>query len=414
MGLLQSLFKGNQPDRQATYAAFLDSSTPIFSQFGHSIYTSDVVQCCIDVIATSISKLQPRHIRTDGEGMQTIPKSAVNRLFKFGPNELMTTRQFLEKIVWLYYLNYNAFIYPAYDLVTDGLVTWREYKAFYPLNPTQVDFLQDTAGKLYLRMYFRNGSSYTLAYADVIHLRKRYSVNEVMGGGSNGQPDQAALLSVLTINDTVLQGVAKAVKMSLNVRGILRVNSFIDDEKLLAERVKFEAAIESGATGILPLDHKGDYTPLAIDPKIIDKDTLQFLTDKVLNWFGVSLKILNGDFDDASWEAFQEKTLNPIIIELNQGFSRTLFTGRELQVGNEIQFFQQDLSFLSIKTKMDLIKIAGEQGLLQDNQKLSILGMPPIPGGERYTQSLNYMDKTIINEYQMKRAGAPKVSAEPE
>lgn len=414
MGLLQSLFQGNQSNKQVSYAAFLDSSTPIFSQFGHSIYTSDVVQCCIDVIATSISKLQPRHIRTDGEGMQTIPKSSINRLFKFGPNELMTTRQFLEKIVWLYYLNYNAFIYPAYDLMTDGRITWKEYKAFYPLNPTQVDFLQDAAGKMYLKMYFRNGSNYTLPYSDVIHLRKRYSVNEVMGGGSNGQPDHTALLSVLTINDTVLQGVAKAVKMSLNVRGILKMNTFVDDDKLLAERAKFEAAIDSGATGILPLDHKGDYTPLAIDPKIIDKDTLQFLTDKVLNWFGVSLKILNGDFDDMTYEAFQEKTLNPIIIELNQGFSRTLFTERELQVGNEIQFFQQDLSFLSIKTKMDLIKIAGEQGLLQDNQKLSILGMPPIEGGERYTQSLNYVDKSLINEYQMKRAGAPKVSADPE
>ena len=63
---------------------------------------------------------------------------------------------------------------------------------------------------------------------------------------------------------------------------------------------------------------------------------------------------------------------------------------------------------------MELIKIAGEQGLLQDNQKLAILGMPPIEGGERYTQSLNYVDKSLINEYQMKRAGAPKVSAEPE
>jgi HK97 family phage portal protein len=416
MGVLQSLFAGSQPGKQVTYAKFLDSSTPIFSQFGHSIYTSDVVQICIDRIATSISKLQPRHIRIDDKGLQTMPKSSINRLFRFGPNELMTTRDFLEKIIWLYYLNYNAFIYPAYDLMQDRTsgATWREYKAFYPLNPTQVDFLQDVNNRLYVKMHFQNGTNFTLAYSDVIHLRKRFSVNDVMGGGSNGQPDHTALLSVLTINDTVLQGVAKAVKASLNIRGIIKINTLLDDDKQAAERTAFEAAIAAGTTGILPMDLKGDFTPITLDPKIIDKETLQFLADKVLNWFGVPLKIFNGDFDDTSWEAFQEGTLNVPIIELNQAFSKILFTERELQVGNEVQFFQQDLSFLSIKAKMELIKIAGEQGLLSDDQKLGLLGMPPIEGGERYTQSLNYVDKKMINEYQMKRAGAPQVSAEPE
>lgn len=414
MGLLQSLFSASRPNKQMTYARFLDSNTPIFSQFGHSIYTSDIVQCCIDVIATSISKLQPRHLYTDSSGLQKVPNGTFNRLFRFGPNELMTTRDFLEKIVWLYYLNYNAFVYPAYELVGEGAAARKEYKSFYPLAPTQVDFLQDALGKLYVKMYFGGGNHYTLPYSDVIHLRKRFSVNDVMGGGANGQPDHSALLSVLKINDTLLQGVAKAVKASLNIRGVLQATTFLDNDLLETERRRFEEAIESGTTGILPIDLKSTFTPLTLSPQTVDKDTLQFLTDKVLNWFGVPLKILNGDFDDAAWEAFQEKTLNPIIIEFNQAFSKTLFTPRELQMGNEIQFFQQDLAFLSIKAKMELIKIAGEQGLLQDNQKLAILGMPPIEGGERYTQSLNYVDKSLINEYQMKRAGAPKVSAEPE
>ena len=84
----------------------LDGLIPVFSQFGHDIYASDVVQMAIDCIATEISKLQPRHIRTDANGMQTVPKSSINRLFKFAPNPLMTTRDFLEKncLVALYEL----------------------------------------------------------------------------------------------------------------------------------------------------------------------------------------------------------------------------------------------------------------------------------------------------------------------
>jgi len=85
------------------------------------------------------------------------------------------------------------------------------------------------------------------------------------------------------VNDTVLQGVAKAVKTSLSVRGILKINTMLDDEKQEAERALFERAIESGVTGVLPMDLKGEYTPITVDPKLVDATTLQFLNDRVLN-----------------------------------------------------------------------------------------------------------------------------------
>lgn len=404
--LLQSLLKNSNGNQQMQYAKLMNGYTPNFSQFGDNIYASDLVQMCIDAIATEMSKLRPKHIRIGNDGIQTIPRGSLNRLFKIAPNSLMTTRDFIEKIIWKLYADYNSFVYPKYETRQDERGTYIEYTAFYPLNPAVVEFLQDATGKLFIKMTFANGSNFTLAYSDVIHLRKKFSVNDVMGGGFNGQPDNAALLKVLEINDTVLQGLGKAVKSSLSIRGVLKINTMMDDAKQQAERKRLEKAIDDGVSGILPMDLKGDYVPLNSDPKLIDKDTMEFLQSKVLNWYGVSMPILHGDFTEEQYQAFYEKTLEPLIISLGQAFSKTIFTTRELDVGNEIVFYQKDMMYLSTKNKLDLLKTSGEQGLLSDNQKLAILGYPPLEdgSGNRRTMSLNYIDVNLVNDYQMTKA----------
>lgn len=412
---LLDYFKGfTAKGREQMQLAKLLNDTPIFSQFGDNIYASDVVQNCIDVIATEISKLQPQHILTNNKGEQSKQKSSINRLLKIAPNPLMTTRDFQEKIIWLLFLNYNAFIYPMYEVYQDGDVYRKRYTGFYPLNPTQVVFEQDPSGRLFVHFYFKQGQNYQIPYDSVIHLRKKFSANDIMGGGYNGQPDNAPLLSVLDTNDIIMQGIGKAVKTSLAIRGILKISTMLDDEMQRAERKRFEKAMATGETGILPLDLKGEYTPITVDPKMIDKDTMEFLDSKVLRWYGVSMPILSGDFTDEQYQAFYEKTLEPLIISLGQAFSKVLFSDRELDVGNEIVFYQKNMMYLSTKAKLDMLKTAGEQGLLTDDQKLGLIGYPPIGGeeGARRTQSLNYVDVKLVNDYQMQKAKSPQINAE--
>jgi len=405
--LLQSLFNNNQSNKSLQHAKMLDGSYPAFSQFGKNIYVSDIVQNCIDIIATECSKLQPKHIFTNSQGLQQIPKSSINRLFKFAPNELMTTSEFIEKTIWLLFMNYNVFIYPTCDTYIDNNGNQQSYyTGFYPLNPSQVDFLQDPNGIMYVKFYFSNGQNYTLPYNDVIHIRKKFSINDMMGGGRNGQPDNTALLKVLEINDTSLQGIGNAIKSSLAIRGILKINTMMDDAGQKAERKRLDDSIATGESGIVALDLKGDYIPLAVDPKLIDKDTMQFLQDKVLNWYHVSLAILSGKYNDEEYQAFYEQALEPILTRLGQAFSKCMFSQRELDVGNEIVFYQKDMMYLSTKSKLDLLNIAGAQGLLTDDQKLAVLGYPPLADGtgNRRTISLNYVDTNIATQYQLNNA----------
>lgn len=177
----------------------------------------------------------------------------------------------------------------------------------------------------------------------------------------------------------------------------------MDDEANKKEREKFERAMAEGNTGILPMDLKGEYTPITLNPKVIDKDTMQFLDNKVLNWFGVPIPILSGDYTDDQYQAFYEKTLENILIRFGQAFSKGLFSQRELDVGNEIILYQKDMMYLSTKNKLELLKTAGGQGLLTDDQKLGVLGYPPLEDGtgNRRTISLNYVDVSVATQYQL-------------
>ena len=95
---------------------------------------------------------------------------------------------------------------------------------------------------------------------------------------------------------------------------------------------------------------------------------------------------------------------------MGQAFSACLFTENELNHGNQVVFYQRDLMYMSMQTKLNLLKIAGEQGVLTDNQKLQIIGYPSLPGeeGSRRTISLNYISVNIADEYQMRRVKAFK------
>jgi len=412
--LIDSLFQSNQTQRMQ-YAKFLDNRTPLFSQFGHNIYASDVVQTCIDKIATECSKLQPKHIRKDADGkLIKAADKGLNRLFSCAPNELMTTHDFIEKTIWKLFLDYNAFIYPTYNIIADAKGSQsRYYTALYPLNPTMIEFLQDATNALFIRMTFQNGFKSTLPYSDVIHLRKKFSVNDVMGGGANGQPDNVPLLKTLEINDQILTGVGKAVQTSMQIKGILKLNTVLEDPAQKAERVALEKQITDSSSGILTGDYKSDYQPITVDPKFVEAETLDFIQNKILRWYGVSLPILNGTATDDEHQSFYNGTIEHIVIGMNQAYTKTLFTSNELSYGNAVNFYTSALETLNVANKLAIMDGLGSRGALTDNQLLELFGYEPFEGGDVRHMSLNYIDTALSSAYQLARAGIDAQTPEP-
>lgn len=402
MGIFDLFKKKDKNKENKTYAAMLNGNTPIFSQFGTNIYASDVVQQAINCIVTEMKKLTPKHILND------IPINSNIQYILNNPNELMTTSEFIEKCTWLLYLNYNCFIYPQYELIEDiktGEIK-RNYLGFYPLNPTQVDFLVDPKNNYYIKLTFGNGYSYTFDYRDIIHWRLKYSVNEFMGGNELGQPDNQVLLETLEINHLILQSLPAALNSSLKINGIFKYGSLISKDALEQEKKDFEEKLKNNENGFVAMDLKSEYIPVKADPKLVDKDTLEFVNNKILSYIGVPLPIYLGDFTKEQMEAFYQKTIEHLVISLGQAFTKKLFRSSAKQKGHKIVFYPEELIFMTTDQKLEMVRLLGDSGSLTENQKLKIFGLPPYPGGNVRKQSLNYVDTKIANKYQLNNAGA--------
>ena len=381
------------------YARMLSGGVPVFSQFGDNIYASDVVQSCVNCIVSELRKLNPRHIIRQGNDTRTTNRTDIQSVLD-NPNPLMTTSEFLEKIIWRLFLDFNSFVYPVYDGAG-------KLQALYPLAPSQVEFLQDASDTLYVRMSFQAGQSYTLPYSRVIHLKYRYSVNEFMGGNSSGQPDNGALLQTLELNNTLLQGLGKAMKASFGINGVVKFNTMVDKDGVMAAAIdKMEKQLQAGESGLLGLGLQADFIQLTRDVKLVDADTLKFLDEKILRQYGVSLPILTGDYTTEQLSAFYQKTLEPLIISLGQAFSKVLFSPTERAFGNRVEFYPAELIFMNTDQKLEMVRLLGDSGALFENEKRSAFGLPPIRELEGVrTQSLNYVNSNLASQYQVGQYG---------
>lgn len=402
-----SILFGKKPSN-TRYADMLNGYTPIFTQFGQNIYASDVVQQALNCIVSEMKKLNPMHVRTNGMDETPVTGSGSLQSVLENPNELMTKSEFIEKIMWNLLFNYNSFIVPTYYVWYDENTKTekRIYKALYPVQPVQVDFIQDASDTLYIKMRFANNYEVTLPYSEVIHIKHKFSVNEYMGGNERGQPDNEALIKTLELNHILLQGVSSAMKASCAINGVVKYNTMMDEGKAKAAIKEFEKKIQNSESGIIGLDLKQEYTPIKKDIKLVDADTLKFIDEKILRNWGISLPILVGDYNKEQYEAFYQKVLEPFIISFSQAFTKTLFTDRERAFGNEIKFYPKDLIFMSVNQTLEMIRLLGDSGALYENEKRVALGLKPDPALEGVRkQSLNYVDIAIANQYQVGSSG---------
>lgn len=392
MGWLDKLFH-RQP-RESKFAQTLNGLAPVYTQFGTNIYASDVVQQALACIVDEVKKLNPQHIRIVDNDPVPISTSTVQAVLN-DPNAVMTTAEFLEKITWLLLLNYNAFVIPTYRTWTDRNTgeERRYYEALYPIKPTQVNFIQDSSGRMYVQFFFESGYSTTVPYDDVIHIKYHYSVSEFMGGDWNGQPDHGPLLETLNLNDQMLKGIAKAMNASYAINGVIKYNTLLDQGKTEKALQELTEHLQNSESGFLPIDLKAEFVPLKRDTKLIDADTLKFMDEKILRNWGVPLAILRGDYNKVQYAAFYQKTLEPLIITISQAFTKKMFTKREKSFGNKIQLYPKDLVFMTVDQTIEMVTLLANTGAIFENEKRVAFGLRPLPEleGKRY-MSLNWID----------------------
>lgn len=381
----------------------MNDNRALFSSFGQDIYVSDIVNNCIDRIATEISKINVMSVVVSNDRVK-VQIDDITRLFRFKPNPLQTTKDFLSSLVWLQRKDMHCFVYPSWEEVAgrDGQ-KYRRYTALWPLNPSSVELGRSESGRWLIKFYWKDGSSDILPYDEVVHMKWRRGKNLLVGGGDDtGAPDTRDAYSAVTVLDKILQGIPMAVESSLKMNGLFTSKTKLDADRITAAREEFEKRITTSSMGIAAIDIAGDFTPISRSPVTIPDSTMAFVKGIIQQRYGVSPSILEGDYDDETHAAFYQTCIEDFIEEFQQAFSAVLFTAREQDIGHRIKCYYSKIEYYSTASKIALAQIARETGIMTLNQINAMFGIEPFEQGDRRVQSLNYVNMELVDSYQMK------------
>ena len=387
MGILDRLFRR---ERTRTKTELINEPVSGFSMYGGDAYSNDIFREAVDAIARNAGKLKGSHVVTYAGERHETTDGRLNRLLQTRPNRYMSSYDFLYKLTTRLFLYNNAFAYIDRD--ERGNV-----RALYPITATHVDILSDATGSLFCGFMLRDGREVTLPYDDIVHLRRFFNENEILG------EDNTAIASGIELAQTQNDGITSAIRAGASIRGILSFTQIMSPTKLKEEKDAFvKDYLELGNEGgVIATDQKMSYTPIDHKPVLLDADQAKEIKTKIYNYLGLTESIVNSSYTEDEYAAFYESTLEPIAIALSQEFTAKVFNDREQAFGNSIVFESGRLQFTSNKTKVSLIAQLAPYGLLTINQALEILNLPSVADGDKRLQALNMIDQSIATEYQL-------------
>lgn len=377
-----------QIEPQLNTYKILNGQDAIFTGIANT-YDSKVVRTAIDRIATHSAKLTPKHIQND---INHPIKGSVNFILQNRPNPIMSTYDFIYKVVSQLYTYNNAFVFIAKE--DNGNIS-----GFYPILSYEDKLLQDRAGNVYLRFKFMNGQTYTLPYTDIIHLRRFYNEDDYWGSSNK------VLKTDIETAHTSSEGIKNAIKTTNSLKGILNfTNGMLKPEDIKKARDKFvkDFIAEGNKSGIGALDTKASYQAIDMKPVTLTDAQLQRVNQNIYDYFGISEAIITNSYTAEQWNAFFEGVIEPLAIQMSEAFTYAIFSQRAVREGHKIIFTTHRLQYASLDQKINLIKTISAYGMIKTDEARELLDMPPLGGeqGEKILQSLNNIDSNIANQYQ--------------
>lgn len=363
MGILSNLFKLKAREQRAVIEI---NST--FAAFSGTAYNSAAFRAAVDAIARHAAKLQAH---SDNKSLEALLQTT--------PNPYMSGYDLLYKSAANYYCTNNAFILIQRGDGVTGL---------YPIMPHSVEFTPGTDGALYATCLFADGRQATFPYCDIVHLRRHFLTNDLLGDNN------APLFPLLDTAQTLNQGIAASVKNGTSIRGVLKFTSLVNPTQVKAEKEQFVADYFNTANsgGVAATDQRFDFVPTNVTPYTIPQEQIEAVNRQIYDYLGISPKIVSGEYSEDAFSAFYESVIEPFALQLAQELSR--------KCGAEVKITSERLEFSSATTKIKLLHEAAPLGLMTLNEARKLLALPPVADGERRLQSLNYISAEGADKYQ--------------
>lgn len=341
-----------------------------FTAFSGTAYGSAAFRAAVDAIARHAAKLKAH-----------AGSATVDKLLTESPNAYMTAYDLLYKTATAYFTANNAFI-----LIERG---GGAVRAFYPLTPSSVEFIGAQDGALYVKMIFSDGKQVLLPYGDIVHLRRHFATNELLGN------DNAPLYPLIDTAHTLNEATGAAVKNATNIRGILKFTSLVNPQQVKAEKEQFvkDYLSLSNTGGIAATDQRFEFVPTNTNAYSVPHEQTEAVNRQICAYLGLSPKIVSGEYTEDEFAAFYESIIEPLALQMSLEFSR--------KCGAEVRFTAERLEFSSARTRISLLRELLPFGVISINEARRLLALPEVSDGDKRLQSLNYVTADKADEYQL-------------
>jgi hypothetical protein len=203
------------------------------------------------------------------------------------------------------------------------------------------------------------------------------------------------LLPLLDTAQTLTQGISASVKNGTSIRGVLKFTSLVNPAQVKAEKDKFVADYfnPENSGGIAATDQRFDFVPTNVTAYNVPQEQIEAVNRQIYDYLGVNAAIINGSYTEDEFSAFYESVIEPFAMQLSGEFA--------LKCAADVIFTPERMEFSTADTKIKLLHEAAPLGVITINEARHLLALPPIDGGERRLQSLNYVSAEKADSYQL-------------
>ena len=360
---------------------------------------SDIIYACVNLISSTIAKMSINLFEEDAEGSKSKVSNDITYLLKIRANENTSAIDFIQGLIssMLVYGN-------GYALIE----TRRGVPVALRLLDSSKTSLKKVGKKYYVQTTIDNEQR-TLSYNEVIHIK------DLSTDGIEGISRIDTLKNKLNNNTLADEKIGKMYEKEgqSNIKGVLNLATELSNEAKKRLKTGFNNVLNSDESGIAVLDSGMTFTQMNRNTGIMDTDfinSLKLNKEVIAMTFNVPMPLL-GSTDNTSYSNMSEMNRNfiqsllPLIAKIEQEFNYKLLSKEQSQK----MFFKFNFSTAlrgSDSERADFYKKMVEIGAYSINDILDKEDMNLIEHGDGHYRSLNYVDISIADDYQLSKAGA--------
>ena len=395
MGFLD-IFKRKKPELRTIIKEYYGGNIGLFARsYASKIYDIPEVRTAIECFADIFSSI-PKYVeRVDRGGNITYIDNQMSKVINLRANPLQNATQFWKDVVTRLMLENNVFIEPIWDMTTGNL----KHLYLLPTDSFEFELNGDTAKVKFLT----TGKTYDLS--KIIYLNRFASIT---GGARNN----------LGLYETVVQSLAE---QAINVAKPNKVRAFLQGKSsasgLLKEKDRkgvmtdFKLNMDNNVQGVSYLDGQWQVTPVNWQENDVNRELMQFVINIVYNYFGITESIINNKATEVEYQLLVKNKFDPLALQIEQELTSKLFTQREIEFGNKIEFDTFNLTIGTMSAKAALFSVGLRQGVLTIDDAREMIGLPPLPDGlgTMVRVTADTMDIKLVNEMQAAQKGLTKI-----